>query len=323
MNALAASTPPRASRAYMAELEARLAQAVERRAGLRGRASRPRRSRPAASGCGRCSASSPRRRDRERAAARGRRRGRARPHGDARPRRPRRRRAHAAGRPLRVVGLRPGGGARRPATTSSRARSPSSPRPATRRAVAMLADACLALARGEAMQRAPDARPGDDDRRLPRALRAQDGEALRGRVPARLGRRPGARRLRPRARDRLPDRRRHPRLRRPDPGDGEDPRHRPARGHADDAAAARRAAGRGRARARSPAGPLDGALVRVAATDALARSREAALDYAAKARVVPRLRRAPRGARSPDLRRRGSGKLRTPDGDRTRHHASI
>jgi hypothetical protein len=31
-------------------------------------------------------------------------------------------------------------------------------------------------------------------------------------------------------------------------------------------------------------GPLEGALVRVAATDALARSREAALDYAAKAR---------------------------------------
>ena len=31
-------------------------------------------------------------------------------------------------------------------------------------------------------------------------------------------------------------------------------------------------------------GPLDGALVRVAATDALARSRDAALDYAARAR---------------------------------------
>ena len=31
-------------------------------------------------------------------------------------------------------------------------------------------------------------------------------------------------------------------------------------------------------------GPLDGALVRVAATDAIARSREAALDYAARAR---------------------------------------
>jgi hypothetical protein len=31
-------------------------------------------------------------------------------------------------------------------------------------------------------------------------------------------------------------------------------------------------------------GPLDGALVRVGTTDALARSREAALDYASKAR---------------------------------------
>ena len=33
-------------------------------------------------------------------------------------------------------------------------------------------------------------------------------------------------------------------------------------------------------------GPLEGALVRVAGTDALARSREAALDYAAKARSL-------------------------------------
>ena len=41
----------------------------------------------------------------------------------------------------------------RPATTSSRGRSPSSPRPATPRAVAVLADASLCLARGEAMQR--------------------------------------------------------------------------------------------------------------------------------------------------------------------------
>ena len=37
-------------------------------------------------------------------------------------------------------------------------------------------------------------------------------------------------------------------------------------------------------RAALAGGPLDGALVRVAATDALARSREAALDYAARAR---------------------------------------
>ena len=89
--------------------------------------------------------------------------------------------------------------------------------------------------------------PGDDDRRLPRAVRPEDREALRGGVQPRLGRRPGPRRLRPRARDRVPDRRRHPRLRRPDAGDGEDPRHRPARGDADDAAPSRGGAGRGRA----------------------------------------------------------------------------
>ena len=88
--------------------------------------------------------------------------------------------------------------------------------------------ACLALARGEAMQAQPDAQARDDDRGLPRPLRAQDGEAVRGRLPARLRRRPRPRRLRARARDRLPDRRRHPRLRRADAGDGEDPRHRPA-----------------------------------------------------------------------------------------------
>jgi hypothetical protein len=37
-------------------------------------------------------------------------------------------------------------------------------------------------------------------------------------------------------------------------------------------------------RAALAGGPLDSALVRVAATDAIARSREAALDYAARAR---------------------------------------
>src|SRR5947209_8718108 len=40
----------------------------------------------------------------------------------------------------------------------------------------------------------------------------------------------------------------------------------------------------GAVRAALAGGPLDGALVRVGATDALARSREAALDYAARAR---------------------------------------
>ena len=122
------------------------------------------------------------------------------------------------------------------------ARSASSPTTGDSAAVAVLADACLALARGEALQRRQTHDPDTHDRRLPRALRAEDREAVRGGVPARLGRRSGARRLRPLARDRVPDRRRHPRLRGPDAGDREDPRHRPARGHADDAAAPRRAA---------------------------------------------------------------------------------
>ena len=170
--------------------------------------------------------------------------------------------------------------------------------------------------RGDAAQ--PDARPGDDDRRLPRAVRAQDREALRGRVPARLGRRPGARRVRPLARDRVPDRRRHPRLRGPDAGDGKIPGTDLREGtptmplllaaQQDEVV-----------RAALAGGPLDGALVRVAATDALARSREAALDYAARARSFLVSDIAPRGARSPDPRRRRPGELEATDGDRTRH----
>ena len=55
------------------------------------------------------------------------------------------------------------------------------------RAVRTLADAALCLARGEAMQQLPDERPGHGDRCVPRALRPEDGEVVRGRVPARLG----------------------------------------------------------------------------------------------------------------------------------------
>ena len=70
-----------------------------------------------------------------------------------------------------------------------------------------------------------------------------------------------------------------------DDRDGQDRRHRPPRRHADAAAPAR-----GRRRTTSSAralagGPLDGALVRVAATGALERSREVALDYATRARA--------------------------------------
>ena len=53
-------------------------------------------------------------------------------------------------------------------------------------------------------------------------------------------------------------------------------------------------------------GPLDGALVRVAGTDALARSREAALDVRCGGPCLHRLRAPPRGARGPHLRRGGS-----------------
>ena len=247
VNALAAVDATPGLAAYMAELEARLARRVERRAGLRRRGRRrgARGRRQAAAAAALLPRLAARRR---RAAARGRRRGRARPHGDARPRRPRRRRAHASRRAGRLVGLRRRTRRSRPATTSSPARSPSSPRPATRAAVAALADACLALARGEALQRSQTHDPDTTiDAYLERCA-LKTGKLFEAACLLGSGGDPALGALRPRARDRLPDRRRHPRLRGPDPGDGEDPRHRPARGHADDAAAARRAAGRGRPR---------------------------------------------------------------------------
>ena len=80
------------------------------------------------------------------------------------------------------------------------------------RAVGILADAVPRARPRRGAAAAPAARPGHDRRGVPRALRAQDREALRGRVPARLAA-IRARPLRPRARDRVPDRRRHPRLR--------------------------------------------------------------------------------------------------------------
>ena len=153
VNALA--DDPRGARARGLPRRARgaaRAQAVARHPGRRRGGRRRRRSPPAASGCGRCSSSSPPRPGSE-PSARGRRRGRARAHGDARPRRPDRRRASSAAAappPGRRTARRR---RRRPATTSSPARSPSWPRPATRQAVAMLADAASALARGEALQR--------------------------------------------------------------------------------------------------------------------------------------------------------------------------
>ena len=135
--------------------------------------------------------------------------------------------------------------------------------------------------RGDAAAAA--ARPGHADRRLPRAHLAEDGKALRGRVPARLPR-PAARRVRPRARRRVPDRRRHPRLRRRHDRHREDPGRRPSRGRPTLPLDPRRARGRGRARGARGRARSEEALVRVAATGALERSRAMALDYARKAR---------------------------------------
>ena len=80
-------------------------------------------------------------------------RDRARPHGDARPRRRPRRRA-AAPRAADRVRRRPAATARSaPATCSSRAPSPCSPPPGDARSIELLADASVALARGELAQR--------------------------------------------------------------------------------------------------------------------------------------------------------------------------
>ena len=71
-------------------------------------------------------------------------------------------------------------------------------------------------------------------------------------------------------------------------------------------------------RAALAGGPLEGALVRVAATGALERSREVALDYAARARASLDGSARRRGARSARRRRRRAEPLMTttPGGDR-------
>ena len=84
--------------------------------------------------------------------------------------------------------------------------------PAISRGVDILARACLALARGEAMQQRQRARSRRRRSTPTSSDIAQDRKALRGFVPARLARWT-PRGVRARARDRVPDRGRHPRLR--------------------------------------------------------------------------------------------------------------
>ena len=240
----------RARRATSTDLEERLAAAVDAcpgswpTVGARGARGR----RQAAAAAARLPG-----RARGRAAARGRRRGRARAHGDARARRPDRP-APSTGAAARPPGRATAPTPRAPpATTSSRGRSPSSRRPATSAAVGCLADATLALARGEAMQRAQTHDPDTTVEAYLERCALKTGKLFEAACLLGSGGDRGPRRVRARARDRLPDRRRHPRLLGRDDRDRQDRRHRPARGDADAAADPRRARGRVGPAARSPA----------------------------------------------------------------------
>ena len=113
-------------------------------------------------------------------------------------------------------------------------------------------------------------------------------------------------------RDRLPDRRRHPRLHRPDDRDRQGRRHRSARRDADAAADPRRAGGRGRSRARSPAARRRARSSVSPQSGALERSREIALDYAESARACAE-RLAPRRSSTLSSPRSWSGEAERRD----------
>ena len=132
----------------------------------------------------------------------------------------------------------------RPATSSSRAPSPSWRPRATSARSPLSADASLCLARGEALQRRQRHDPDTPVSAYLERCRLKTGKLFE--AACALGSRRSARPLRARARDRLPDRGRHPRLRGPHDRDGQGRGHRPARGDADAAAAPRRPRGRGR-----------------------------------------------------------------------------
>ena len=182
--------------------------AGERQAPRRGRARgnrRARRGRQAAAPAAR-----PPHLDGSRARASRRRRRRARAHGDARARRPGRRCRAATGTRGGLARARrrsgPGRGRLplrervRRARRGGRPRGRADPRGHVPRARARRGAPAL-----------PAARRRHDRGGVLRAHRAEDREALRGGLPARLARR-AARAVRARARDGVPDRRRHPRL---------------------------------------------------------------------------------------------------------------
>ena len=150
------------------------------------------------------------------------------------------------------------------------------------RAVQVLADAALALVRGETMQRRQQHDPNTSvDAYLERcALKT----ATLFEASCLLGGGEHLRAFGVEPRHRVPDRRRHPRLHRRDDRDRQGRRHRPPRRNADAAAHPRRAGRRRRSRRarRRTAGGRARARRR---ERRLERSREVALDYAERARA--------------------------------------
>ena len=212
------------------------------------------RSPPGASGCGRCSCCSPPGGagvDRRRTSC-ARRRGRARPRGDAGPRRRPRRRRSAPRPSTVVVDRRPRRRRSPPATISSPARSPSWPPTTAPPRSGSLSEASSALAAGELLQRADAWDAGVSESAISAAASSRRRACSRPRVCWASWRPAAGPCSAPSGRRRpgLPAPRRHPRRQRPGRADGQGPRHRPARRHGD-------AAADPRPRTRPAAGPLD------------------------------------------------------------------
>ena len=224
-------------------------------------------------------------------------------------------RACAAGMPAAWSVFGPGRRFR-PATICLPARSRSWPRPAT---PARSRSSPTRASRSPAARRCSAARHGKPDTSIDDYLERcalKTGKLFEAACRLGSGGDADLGRLRARPRDRVPDRRRHPRLRRPDAGDREDPRDRPARRDADDAASAR-----GPARTRSSAGrsPAARSTARSFAsprpTRSLARARPRSTTLPRLARTSAR-RRTARSSR-PHLRRGGPGIVMAIAYDRT------
>ena len=207
--------------------------------------------------------------------------------------------------------LRPRPRARRPATCSSPAPSRCSPSAGDARAIALLADASVALARGELAQRHDAFDTAISEQRYLERCRLKTATlfecaCLLGRDEER------ARRLRRRDRPRLPAPRRRARRLRAAGADRQGARHRPARRHRHPAADRRRRADpadRARPTCARSTPPRPTALCdRIAATGALEQVRSRALEMVADGQGAgstrPRFDAEQRAAARPRRRRR-------------------